>query len=571
MSDDERLLTLATDWIAGDPDPGTRAELQALVDAEDVETLRERVDGSLQFGTAGLRGVVGAGPLRMNRAVVIRTTKGLADHLRDTVDDLDERVVVVGFDARHDSRRFAADTVGVLAATGIRVRLFTQPTPTPVVAYAARALGAAAAVVVTASHNPPEYNGYKVYGPNAAQIVPPTDQRIAEAIAAAPPADDVDRVEAPLQSDLVEPVGDDVLERYLAEVDDHRTPPDDPGDLRIVYTPLHGVAWRPLRRAFERAGYGDVHVVEEQAEPDPAFPTVRFPNPEEEGALDLAVAAARDVDADLVLASDPDGDRLAVAVPHDGAWRLLTGNQLGVLLGDDVLAQGSGDERMVLSSIVSSPMLRDVAAAHGVRYEATLTGFKWIWNAALDLERDEGLRYVFGYEEALGYSVGPTVRDKDGISAALAFADLTARLKAEGRTVMDELADLYRRHGLWTSIQHSVTRPGSEGQAEIAAAMQRIGHEQPSALGGREVLVVTDYRRDEDARPRWLPATPLVSLELAGGSRVLIRPSGTEPKCKIYVDLRADLARDDVWEREAQLRDEAQGIGEELASFVGLT
>ena len=572
MTDDDRILQLTADWIAGDPDPGTRAELQALHDAEDVETLRERVDGALEFGTAGLRGVVGAGPLRMNRAVVIRTTKGLADHLRVEVADLDDRVVVVGFDARRDSRRFAADAVGVLAAAGIRVRLFTEPTPTPLVAYAARHLRAAAAIVITASHNPPEYNGYKVYAENAAQIVPPTDERIAAAIAAAPPADDIERTEAPLSSPLVDPAEDELFERYLAEVDEHRTPPDDPGSIGIVYTPLHGVAWKPLRRALERAGYADLHVVEEQAEPDGAFPTVRFPNPEEEGALDLALDAARGAGADLVLANDPDGDRLAVAVPDSGEWRLLTGNQLGVLLGDDVLAHGSGHDRIVLSSIVSSPLLRDVAAAYGARYEATLTGFKWIWNAALDLQRDAGLRYVFGYEEALGYSVGPTVRDKDGISAALAFADLTARLAAEGRTVLEALADLYRRHGLWTSVQHSVTRPGSEGQAEIAAAMQRIGHEQPSALGGREVLVVTDYRRGADRRPRWLPTTPLVELGLAGGSRVLIRPSGTEPKCKIYVDLRADLADgDDVWKREAELRDDAQAIGEELAAFVGLT
>lgn len=570
LEEDERLLALAERWIAGDPDPASRAELQALVDADDIEALRARVDGTLEFGTAGIRGVVGAGPLRMNRAVVIRTTAGLAAHVREHADGAPGSVVV-GFDARHDSRRFAADTVGVLHAAGIGVEVFPEPAPTPLVAFAARESGAAAAVVVTASHNPPEYNGYKVYDRNAAQIVPPVDAAIAAAIAAAPPANEVERTEAPLEAEGVATLGDDVFERYLDEVDALRTPPADPSRLALVYTPLHGVGWRYVRRAFERAGYAQVSVVEAQAEPDGGFPTVAFPNPEEPGALDLATEAADDAGADLVLANDPDVDRLAVVLRlDDGTWQPLTGNQIGVLLADHVLTTGEGDDRLVVSSIVSSPMLGDLAAAHGARWEQTLTGFKWICNAALDLA-DEA-RFVFGYEEALGYSVGPVVRDKDGIGAALAFADLAARLDEAGSSVREHLAGLYQRHGLWVSHQHSIVRPGLDGLDEIAAAMRRIGADHhPETLDGRRVERVVDYRDGADERPRWLPATALVALHLDGGSRALIRPSGTEPKLKIYVDLRDEVDADaDVWLQEDLMRRRAEAIATDLAGFVGL-
>jgi phosphomannomutase len=571
LEEDERLLALAERWIAGDPDPASRAELQALVDADDIEALRDRVDGTLEFGTAGIRGVVGAGPLRMNRAVVIRTTAGLATHLLEHADGA-PGPVVVGFDARHDSRRFAADTIGVLHAAGIGVQVFGDPAPTPLVAYAAREAGAAAAVVVTASHNPPEYNGYKVYDDSAAQIVPPVDAAIAAAIEAAPPANAVERTEAPLEADGVETLGDDVFERYLDEVDALRTPPADPSRLALVYTPLHGVGWRYVRRAFARAGYDRVTVVEAQAEPDGDFPTVAFPNPEEPGALDLAAETGDDVAADLVLANDPDVDRLAVVLRlDDGTWQPLTGNQIGVLLADHVLTNGGGADRLVVSSIVSSPMLGDLADAHGVRWEQTLTGFKWICNAALDLA-EQGSRFVFGYEEALGYSVGPVVRDKDGIGAALAFADLAARLDEAGSSVRDHLAGLYRHHGLWVSHQHSIVRPGLDGLEEIAAAMRRIDADHhPDTLDGRPVEQVVDYREGAEARPRWLPATALVALHLAGGSRALVRPSGTEPKLKIYVDLRADVDDDvDVWVQEEALRRQAEAIAVELAGAVGL-
>ena len=568
--DHDDLLDRARAWIAGDPDPATREELQTLLDAGDRDALADRLDGTLEFGTAGLRGVVGAGPLRMNRAVVIRTSRGLADHLLATLPDAKDRGVVVGFDARPDSRRFAADAVGVFGAAGLRVRWFPTPQPTPIVAYAQKVLDAAAAVVITASHNPPEYNGYKVYGEGAAQIAPPADEAIAAAIDAVGPAAEVPRVD-PLDSDLVAPVDAEVVERYLADLVAARPPVEGP-DLRIVYTPLHGVGAELVTRALADGGYHDVHVVPSQAEPDGAFPTVPFPNPEEPGALDAALELAAEVGADLVLANDPDADRIAVAVPdaaRDG-WRPLTGNQIGVLLADHLLAGTDTDRPLVVASIVSTPMFAEVARAYDARAEWTLTGFKWICAAARDLERSDGRTFVYGFEEALGSSVGTVVRDKDGIGAAVAIADIARSLAGEGRTILDKLAELYRRHGLWVSHQHSITRPGADGQAEIAAAMAHLSDALPDALAGHAVVGSTDYRTGADQRPPWLTTHDLVLLELEGG-RALIRPSGTEPKCKIYVDLRAEVPEDrDLDDLAAELEAEAAAVARDLAAFVGL-
>jgi phosphomannomutase len=569
---DPDLHRAARDWIAGDPDPATRAELQALVDRGDEAALADRMGEALAFGTAGIRGAVEAGSNRMNRAVVIRTTRGLADYLRSTRPG--PGPVVVGFDARLSSRVFAEDTVGVLAGAGIPVRYFPEMTPTPLVAYAARVLGAAAAVVVTASHNPPQDNGYKVYDANAAQIVPPADGAIAAAIAQVGPAADVPRVEGGLgaASDLARPVDAALASRYVEEVLALR--PSVPADrsLRIVYTPMHGVGRTLVERVLRPAGFADLRVVPEQAEPDGNFPTLAFPNPEEPGALDLAQALASEAKADLILANDPDADRLAVCLPRGGSWMTLTGNQVGQLLADFLLEHaGPGPIPLVVNSIVSSPMLASIAAAYGARYEATLTGFKWIANAALDLEASAGVHFVFGYEEALGYSVGPVVRDKDGISAALLFAELVAHCRARGESVFDRLSRLYRRHGLWVSVQRSLVRPGSQGAGEIAAAMERLGRRRPARLGGTKVSGVTDYREGAEDRPRWLGATPLVALELGPGVRVLVRPSGTEPKLKIYVDRRVTLEEgDDAGRLEAAALEEAGEVAAALAAFLGL-
>ena len=571
----DAIIEAARAWISQDPDPETVAELEALIASGDHAELRERMLAPLEFGTAGLRGIVGAGLGRMNRAVVIRATRGLAEYILAKNTDPRTLPVVVGFDGRLSSRRFAEDAVGVLVAAGIPVRFFEDPAPTPLVAHAARELSANAAIVITASHNPPEYNGYKVYAANAAQIVSPVDQEISARIAAVKSAKDVPLVAGAMGGShaKAERVSSAFFDRYLAEVDAVRPRVERDQQLCIVYTPMHGVGWRYVRQTFERSGYPNLHVVPEQAEPDGRFPTVNFPNPEEPGALDLAMKLADEQKADLILANDPDADRLAACIPTaTGRFRQLTGNQVGLLLADFMLEHALAAPRpLVASSIVSSPMLGAIAEARGARFEQTLTGFKWIWNAALDLEAQAGVRFAFGYEEALGYSVGRIVRDKDGISAALLLADLAAYEKTRGRGLGERLDDLYRKHGLWVSLQKSITRPGSDGLAEIEQAMQRLKDAPPETVGGVRVTRVTDFRSGAEARPRWLPATSLIALDLEGGGRVLVRPSGTEPKLKIYVDLRVPLAASErVSAKEEEALRAAQALADDVADRVGL-
>jgi len=564
---DAELIDRARAWIASDPDPVTRDELQAVVDAGDPAEIAAYVDGAIEFGTAGLRGVVGAGPMRMNEAVVVRTTRGLADHLAASDPTAAERGVVVGFDARHDSARFARTAVSVLAAAGIRVHRFPTAQPTPIVAYAQKVLNAAAGIVITASHNPPEYNGYKVYVEGAAQIVPPTDAAIAAAIEQVGAANQVPTVD-PDTHELVDDLDDRLLEQYLADLPSARPQIQGPG-LRIVYTPLHGVGGPLLLRALADAGYSDVHVVSSQAEPDGDFPTVAFPNPEEPGAMDASIDLATHIDADLVIANDPDADRLAIAVPDGETFRLLTGNQIGVLLADHLLRHVDVPRPLVAASIVSSPMLAAVAANYGAHAEFTLTGFKWIAAAVRELE-DQGYDFVFGFEEALGSMVGTVVRDKDGISSAVAFADLVRSLAAQGLTVDDRWRQLSQRDGLWVSHQLSITRPGVEGKAEIDAAMGYLTDSLPEDLAGHSVERVTDFRHGADQRPAWLTTHDLVVFDLEDG-RAMIRPSGTEPKVKVYVDLRGNLGADDDFDAAQQSLDTAaREVAESLAAFVGL-
>jgi len=582
--DRETLRRRARDWAEGDPDPLTRAQLLALAEAGDERELVEHVGSALSFGTAGLRGRVGPGPNRMNRAVVIRTTRGLVDHLLATDPTAAERGVVIAFDARHDSERFARDVAAVVAAAGVVVHRFPTHQPTPIGAFAQKDLDAAACVVVTASHNPPDDNGYKVYVEGAAQIVPPTDVAIAAAIDAVGPATDVPRIpEHTLDAHpLVRVLGPDVLDRYLAAIPQARPHPHPRAattSLRIAYTPLHGVGRDMVLRALAAAGHHDVHVAPSQAEPDGAFPTVRFPNPEEPGALDAVLELAREVAADLVLANDPDADRLAVAVPDGrGGFVPLSGNRIGVLLAEHCLSGvGRGVDLqglipLIVSSIVSTPMVAAVAAAHGARSEVTLTGFKWICAAARVLG-GQGHHLVYGFEEALGSAVGSVVADKDGISAAVAFADLARGLAAEGRSVLDLLDDLHRRHGLWVSHQASVVHEGAEGARRIAEAMVRIGDAPPTTIGGAEVREVTDFRTGAMSRPPWLGEHDLVAFAIDEG-RVMIRPSGTEPKCKVYVDVRASLdaaaSRADIAVAEDRLRTRAAALADDLIAAAGL-
>jgi phosphomannomutase len=558
------LRARADRWMADDPDPRTRDELRALLASPDLAAtdLADRFAGTLEFGTAGLRGVIGAGPNRMNRAVVARATWGLAHEVLASVPGAAERGVVVGGDARHMSRELAEDTAAILAAAGLRVVLFREPVPTPLVGFAVKTLRAAAGVVVTASHNPPEYNGYKVYWENAAQIVPPVDAKIAAAIARAPAAREVPRgdLEALVAKGTVTPAPASIARGYLDAIAALGVHPG-AGDraLRVVYTPMHGVGDALLREALAEARFPNVTSVPEQQKPDGAFPTVAFPNPEEKGAMDLAFALARATQADLVLANDPDADRLAVAVPTgDGKYRQLTGNEVGVLLGHYLLTEKAAPApsagarpRAVLASIVSSPLLGRIAASLGVRYEETLTGFKWIANRAMELEH-EGVEFVFGYEEALGYCVGDVVRDKDGISAALLAAEMVAVLRERGRTVQSELEAIGRRWGVFTSTQVNVTRKGASGAAELRAMMDRLRASPPARVASDDVVAVTDYqastrvdRRAGTTSPVTLPRSSVLSFDLASGSRIIARPSGTEPKAKFYFDVREEVRGDE--------------------------
>jgi phosphomannomutase len=557
----DELRSAAAAWADHDPDESTAAALRASVTTGDRVELLAAMGGAIAFGTAGLRGEVGPGSARMNRATVLRATAGLAAHLAATADP--ELPVCVGYDARPDSRRFASDVVGVLLAAGRRVVAYGAVAPTPLVAWAARETGAAGAVVVTASHNPPADNGYKVYDGSAKQIVPPTDAAIADRIAAAPPADRVPTVDHGWDHPQLEMLGPFARGRYLDQAVELVHGDEERADLRVVHTALHGVGGDLVVEVLHRTGATDVHPVPEQAMPDGTFPTVAFPNPEEPGALDLATALADEVGADLVVANDPDADRLAVAVPAASGWRRLHGNEVAVLLAEDLLARGDAARPLVATSIVTSPWVAQVAGHHGARAEQTLTGFKWIWACLLELE-EAGWDPVLGAEEALGYSIGTVVRDKDGISAAAVLVDLARRLAARGSTLEDELARLRTRDGAWVAAQVSAVRPGAAGRDEIAAAMGAARSAPPVVLAGRTVVSVVDHAVDDGNRAPWLPTADLVEVRFDDG-RAMLRPSGTEPKLKAYVDLR--LPADTPGDRARAL---AEAVAEDWLGGLGL-
>ncbi|MFE0779156.1 phospho-sugar mutase [Streptomyces sp. NPDC058861] len=529
MTQDDDLLTRARAWLDEDPDQETREELARLIEAGTAGTADElavRFSGTLQFGTAGLRGELGAGPMRMNRSVVIRAAAGLAAYLKAKGEE--GGLVVIGYDARHKSADFARDTAAVMTGAGLRAALLPRPLPTPVLAYAIRHLGAVAGVEVTASHNPPRDNGYKVYLGDGSQIVPPADAEIAAEIAAVRSLHDVPRPE-----DGWETLGDEVLDAYLERTDAVLTP-GSPRTARTVYTAMHGVGKDVLTAAFARAGFPPPALVAEQADPDPDFPTVAFPNPEEPGAMDLAFEAARAVAPDLVIANDPDADRCAVAVPDPdagGGWRMLRGDEVGALLAAHLVRRGVTG--VFAESIVSSSLLGRIAEAAGVGYEETLTGFKWI-------ARVEGLRY--GYEEALGYCVDPEgVRDKDGVTAALLVTELASVLKEEGRSLTDLLDDLAVEHGLHATDQLSVR---VEDLGIIASAMAALRERPPVALAGLTVVSAEDLTKGTEA----LPPTDGLRYHLEGDyrARVIVRPSGTEPKLKCYLEVVVPVAGADA-------------------------
>ncbi len=556
------LLSRARAFAAQDPDAETRAELLALVEraaageAVAAADLADRFSAPLEFGTAGLRGRVEGGLARMNRVVVIQACYGLGRWLLDgaaaTAIDPIARGVVVGFDGRFSSRQFAEDTAAVLAGLGIPAHLFLDPVPTPLLAFAVRHVGAAAGVMVTASHNPPRDNGYKVYRHDGAQIIPPQDQEIAARIAAAPALDRMPRLTPPdaAAAGLRRLLDDGVEQAYLDGLAAGAFHRKAEAPLRLVYTAMHGVGHRLLLRALGRAGFAGVAVVPTQADPDGSFRTVAFPNPEEPGAMDRSLALAAEVRADLVLANDPDADRLAAAVPGPGgAYRLLTGNELGWLLADDALAHApTGDRpKLVVTSIVSSTLLSRMARDRGARYAEVLTGFKWIADAAR--RRDAaGESFVFGYEEALGYTVGTLVADKDGIGAALRLAELARHLKASGRTLLERLDELLVEHGMSHQVQWSVTFPGAGARDRMQSAMAALRRQPPAELAGSPVTRTVDLATGEErdaagrVRPVELLRSDVLMLYAEDGTRLVGRPSGTEPKVKFYLELVARVA-----------------------------
>lgn len=564
----ESVRARAQAWALADPDPVTRAELEALIEAGNEAELQERMLGELEFGTAGLRGVVGAGSARMNLAVVVRITRALAEQLLSRTADARTLPVVVAGDARLDSQRFADAAARVLLAAGIPVKRFAEPVPTPLLAYAVRAFAANAGVMITASHNPAEYNGYKLYWSNGVQVVPPTDHELIARLANVGAANQVPLADLAGQ----ELIGEALTSRYLADIQSQLPRVVGKRELCIVYTPMHGVGGALVERSFREAGYRNFYSVAAQREPDGHFPTLPFPNPEEPGALDLAIALATEKRADLLIANDPDADRLAIALPTpSGLWQALTGNQIGLLLADFALSHSeAGARSLVLCSLVSSPMVESIAASHGAHCERVLTGFKWVWTAGVALE-ERGLRYSFGFEEALGYSFGRAVRDKDGISAALAFAELAVECQERGQSLLDRLHLLYRKHGLWVSVQHNVVLKGAVGAARITQAMQELAANPPTVLAGREVVNVRDLRRVAADAPSWRGAASLIELQLAGSVRVFVRPSGTEPKLKLYVDLLTPLLPSaSITATEAAATDDARGIAIVLVSALGL-
>jgi phosphomannomutase len=563
------LVAAARTWAAADPDEQTTAELLAVVEAaqagDDVAAadLADRFDGTLQFGTAGLRGALGAGPNRMNCVVVIRAAAGLAAYLqhRRPTTGLPRPRVVIGYDARRNSDVFARDTAAVMTGAGIEALVLPAALPTPVLAFAVRDLDADAGVMVTASHNPPEDNGYKVYlggpGEDGAQIVPPADAAIATRIAAVGELAGV-----PRPHDGWTVLGDDVHDRYLDAAAAVATPGTS-RELSIVLTPLHGVGGETTREALRRAGFEDVYLVPQQAEPDPDFPTVAFPNPEEPGAIDLALAAARERGADLVIANDPDADRCAVAVrdPHGPAstdgWRMLRGDEVGSLLGEYLATRpGAPTSGTLACSIVSSQLLGRIAAAHGLQHALTLTGFKWI-SRAPDL--------VFGYEEALGYCVAPaTVRDKDGVSAAVVVASLAGWLAQDGRTLLDLLDDLAREHGVHATDQLSVR---VQDLSVISRAMQTLRSRPPTELAGSPVELAEDLAQGTDE----LPPTDGLRYRTSGGDRVVVRPSGTEPKLKAYLESVVPVGDDgDVAAARAVAAERLARLRTDLAAAMDL-
>lgn len=549
------------DWMVRDPDPVTRKDLQTLIDGADSDELANRFAGRLQFGTAGLRGVVGAGPAMINRLVIREVSAGLGSYLLRAMPMAAQRGVVVGYDGRPDSLQFAHDAACVFAALGLKVYLTPDVAATPLVAFGTVHLNAAMGVVITASHNPPEYNGYKVFWENGAQIIPPHDAAISAAIelaaATSIPWQEFEEAQSTgaivmLEAEFYRSYLNAVLSSKLYST--NRTPVN----TSIAYSAMHGVGATMAEALVTEAGFKEFYSVASQREPDGRFPTVRFPNPEEPGAMDAVIALAREKNTVLACANDPDADRLAVAVRTEfGDYRQLTGDMIGVLLGNYLLEKNHNHTPIVCTTIVSSSMLKAIAEASGARYCETLTGFKWMANVALASE-DEGHQFLFAYEEAIGFAAGRQVRDKDGLSALLAFAQMTEALACCGKTVQDQLEVLYRRHGLYLTAQRSLSLV-KDGPS-IGSLLRACPPEQ---IAGVAVVEIDDRsvggRMYFDGGSEFLdiPASDVLIYRLENGARVIVRPSGTEPKFKCYYEVVETVLDTEPFERAQARADRA--------------
>ncbi|MEZ9067694.1 phospho-sugar mutase [Vibrio atlanticus] len=536
----------AMNWLARDPDPRTREELQYLIDEGMHDELEDRFIQRLEFGTAGLRGKVGCGPNRMNRLVIQETATGLGHYLIEHVANASMRGVVVGYDGRLDSKQFAIDTASVLTGLGIKVYLTSNVAATPIVAFGIEHFNAAAAVVVTASHNPPEYNGFKVYWENGAQIIPPHDAGIAAEIdiASTKAIPLMSLSDAETQGKLVW-LTEGYYQTYRAAINQspHVSKEIESANTTITYTAMHGVGAQMAEDLLHDSGFHKVFSVAEQREPDGHFPTVNFPNPEEKGAMDLVVNLAKSVDADIACANDPDADRFAVAVrtddkvrTEDASYKMLTGDQVGVLFAHYLLSKPHTKNQLVGNSIVSSTLLEKVAQSHGATYFQTLTGFKWLANIGMQLE-DEKNEFLFAYEEALGYTIGTQVRDKDGLSAIVVFAQLVEELKSQGRTVWDLLAQISFEHGVHTNAQRSIAL-----DPDSPSIGSKLRSAQPKAINGVAISVIEDLQSSlrfvigGNTEAINLPASDVLIYHLEDGSRIIVRPSGTELKVKVYYE-----------------------------------
>ena len=528
----DEALEIANKWLISDPDETTKVETEKLISDKNIELI-QRFSSSLVFGTAGIRGARGAGPMRMNRVMIRIVATAIAEELLSDNQSDEAPLVVVGYDARHKSQIFAQDSVRVLATHGVRSLILPGPTPTPVLAYTSLSKKAKAGIMVTASHNPAEDSGYKVYWEDGAQIANPVDTKIAQRIDFKNPPTEESLADYEDETILK---GDDELIKTYVDFASSSVSSESKREIKQIYTPLHGVGKKVFLDVFEKAGFENPTVVESQAEPDPDFPTVSFPNPEEEGALDLAVGLAIEKNADLVIANDPDADRLAIVARHGNKWRHLNGNEIGVLLAEHILSKEQEEDRLVVTTVVSSRLLSKIADFHKVKYAETLTGFKWIVRPGIE---DKSSRFVFGYEEALGFALGDSVRDKDGITSALVFAELAAELKSEDKTVVDLLEELWNRHGVHkTALIAKRLDPETDISADFMSPWRTS---PPEKIGEFAVIGSIDMLSPESE----LPATDALIFNISNG-RIVIRPSGTEPMVKVYVEVTESVINDDV-------------------------